>query len=322
MLRVRLFGNLRIQDDDRKFESLQSNRARELFCYLLLHREHPHARETLAGRFWADCDKDQSRKYLRQALWQVHQSTGVSGSGRKARLFSVDSEFVGWDEQAEVWVDVFCFESAFASLRQTDSGRLSQENADELRRAVALYEGDLMEGCYQDWCLFHRERLQNNYLTMLEKLMDYSELHHDYEEGLSFGERLLNRDKVRERSYIRVMRLQCLAGDRVGAIRQFHRCVAALQEELGVKPSRKTIETYEQICADRLDTAPAPPKGPSATHVDSPTTSSLTTGLQELRSQLLSLQRHVQDQIQSIDAMLGSRPVGSPIERPHSSGLI
>ena len=53
MLRVQLFGNLRIHDDGRRLECFQSNRAKELFCYLLLHRDHPHSRDTLAGLFWA-----------------------------------------------------------------------------------------------------------------------------------------------------------------------------------------------------------------------------------------------------------------------------
>jgi DNA-binding SARP family transcriptional activator len=310
MLRVQLFGNLRIQDDKRKLESFRSNRAGELFCYLLLHREHPHARETLAGRLWADCDKNQSRKYFRQALWQLNQSIRDACPGRTTRLLKVEGDFVSWDEEAEVWVDVFSFEKAFAAARQTASGRLSCECADEVRRAVTLYEGDLMEGWYQDWCLFHRERLYNNYLTLLEKLIDYAELHGDYEAGLAYSERLLQRDKVRERSYVRVMRLQYLAGDRAGAIRQFQRCVAALQEELGIKPSRRTVEVYERICADQLDAAPTQPAAAPA-DVESPAVSSLAPSLHKLKSQLLNLQHHVQHQIGSIDAALASPPVNS-----------
>ena len=91
MLRVQLFGNLRIQDDGRRLECFQSNRAKELFCYLLLHRDHPHSRETLAGRFWANCDKNQSRKYLRQALWQLHQSMRDARGGN-GRCLNVEGE--------------------------------------------------------------------------------------------------------------------------------------------------------------------------------------------------------------------------------------
>lgn len=313
MLRIQLFGNLRIQDDGRKLECFQSNRAKELFCYLLLHREHPHARETLAGRFWADCDRNQSRKYLRQALWQLHQSMPDAGGG-EGRCFNVDGDMVSWDARADVWVDVFRFESAFAATEQTRGDKLSRERADDLRSAVALYQGDLMEGWYQDWCLFHRERLHNSYLVLLEKLMEYSELHHEYDAGLAYGERLLNQDRVRERSYVRMMRLQYLAGDRAAAIRQFHRCAAALQEELGIKPSRRTVEVYERICAERFDVVPALPAAPGSLDVASPMLPALVPGLRELKSQLLKLQHQVQFQIRSIDEALASDPATAATE--------
>jgi DNA-binding SARP family transcriptional activator len=314
MLRVQLFGNLRIHDDGRRLECFQSNRAKELFCYLLLHRNHPHSRETLAGLFWADCDRNQSRKYLRQALWQVHRSMREAGHATGGRCLTVDGEFVGWDDRAEIWVDVFQFEMTFASAQLTAGERLSRERADDVRHAVALYEGDLMEGWYQDWCLFHRERLHGNYLVLLEKLMDYSELHREYDAGLAYGERLLNRDKVRERSYIRMMRMHYLAGDRGGAIRQFRRCVAALQEELGTRPSRRTREVYERICADQLDAIPARPARPEAPEGHHAISRGLNPELRELKAQLIDLKRHVQFQIQRIDEALGSPALNSLLE--------
>jgi DNA-binding SARP family transcriptional activator len=305
MLRVQLFGNLRIHDHRCRLECFQSNRAKELFCYLLLHRDHPHSRETLAGLFWADCDKNQSRKYLRQALWQLHHSMRAAGANGDPRCLNVEGEFVGWDQQADIWVDVFQFEQAFASAQLTGADRLSRASAEDLRRAVALYEGDLMEGWYQDWCLFHRERLQGNYLVLLETLMDYSELHREYDAGIAYGERLLYRDKVRERSYIRMMRMQYLAGDRAGAIRQFQRCVVALKEELDIKPSRRTREVYEKICADQLDAGPH-------SQQDRAVSPALMPELHELKAQLVKLQHHVQFQIQRIDEALDS-PALNPL---------
>ena len=52
------------------------------------------------------------------------------------------------------------------------------------------------------------------------------------------------------------MRLQFLAGNRTGALRQYERCVIALDQELGVKPAKWTTELYDQIRADQLDGSP------------------------------------------------------------------
>lgn len=317
MLRVQLFGNLRVHERGLKIEPFQSHRAKELFCYLLLHRDHPHSRETLAGLFWADCDRNQSRKYLRQALWQVGQSMRKARHDTDAHCLDVEGDFISWHAKADIWVDVFQFEKTFAAAQLTAGRDLSREHAADLHHAVVLYEGDLMEGWYQDWCLFHRERLQSNYLVMLEKLMDYSERHREYDAGLAYGERLLNRDKVRERSYIRMMRMHYLAGDRAGAIRQFQRCSDALRQELGIGPSRRTREVYERIHADQLDDPPVPAH--VATSGESPAVSSLMPGLRELKSQLLNLQHQVQSQIRTIDEAMACRSPGAAIEPARSS---
>jgi len=107
------------------------------------------------------------------------------------------------------------------------------------------------------------------------------------------------------------MRLQYLAGDRAGAVRQFQRCVAALQEELGIRPSRRTREVYEKICADQLDPLPARPAAPQEDRALSP---ALKPNLRELKAQLIELQHHVQFQIQRLDEALESPALNSSLE--------
>ena len=76
------------------------------------------------------------------------------------------------------------------------------------------------------------------YMQMLDKLMSYSQEHHEYEAGEGYGSTILRYDRASERTYRRLMYLQYIAGDRTGALRQYERCVIALAEELGVKPEK------------------------------------------------------------------------------------
>ena len=128
------------------------------------------------------------------------------------------------------------FEQAFNLTRGTPGRQLDAQNVQILQNAVELYRGDLLEGWYQDWCLFERERLQNMYLTMLDKLIDYSEANELYEAGLAYGAHILRHDRARERTHRRLMRLHYLARDRTEALRQYERCVSSLDKELGVEP--------------------------------------------------------------------------------------
>src|SRR5262245_57847964 len=149
-----------------------------------------------------------------------------------------------------------------------------ESGAEKLRYATRLYRGDLLEGCYEDWCLYERERLHSMYLIALNKLIEYCESHQKYEEGLDYGARILHYDPACERTHQHIMRLHYLSGNRSAAIRQYQRCVAALRQELGVSPTRCTIRLYEKIRGDQLelttpasapdqDAAPAPTALPS-----------------------------------------------------------
>lgn len=72
--KIHLFGRFNTHRDDRELDCFPSTKAKELFCYLLLYRDRPHTRETLATVFWGEFAPEQTRKYLRQTLWQLQHA--------------------------------------------------------------------------------------------------------------------------------------------------------------------------------------------------------------------------------------------------------
>ncbi len=251
---VRLFGKFSVQRNNCEIESFPSAKAKELFCYLLLHRDRSHSREVLASLLSGDCATSQSKKYFRQTLWQLQQTLQGHAPRHSDRLLQVDDESLRLDSQPSLWLDTAVFEQAFVPVQGVAGEQVKEQQVRGLHDAVSLYKGDLLEGHYQDWCLFHRERLQNAYTAMLDKLMGYCEVRRKFEEGMTYGELLLRQDPASERTYRRLIRLHYLAGDRPGALRQFQRCETSLQKELGVLPSRRTLELYNQVRTDKLET--------------------------------------------------------------------
>lgn len=144
-------------------------------------------------------------------------------------------------------------EHAFDLAQKVPGNELDAQHAQMLQNVVQLYQGPLLEGWYQDWCLYERERLQGIYLTLLDKLMGYCEARHDFETGLLYGMRILCYDRAREGTHRRLMRLHYLNGDRAAALRQYEQCSTSLEEELNVNPSKGTVAIYKQILADQLD---------------------------------------------------------------------
>lgn len=247
-VRIKLFGQLNICGGA-SVENLIPGKAKELLCYLLLHRERSLGREFLANILWADCSTENSKQYLRKALWQLQRAFPKLGVPVESILLA-DLQSVTVNPNAGIWVDVAEFE-CLCSSHGNPSRPADGSCQEALEAAVDLYQGELLEGWYQDWCLRDRERLQNMYLMLLDKVVALSEANHEYEKGVDYATRILKWDRACESAHQHLMRLRYQAGDRAGALRQYEKCAAALKEELGVQPSEQTRQLYLQICGDQ-----------------------------------------------------------------------
>lgn len=300
-LRIQLFGKFSVQRDDQLLKGLAANKEQELLSYLLVRRDRSHLRETLASVLWGDTSTERSKKYLRQALWHV-QAALEAGKPTSPQLLVVEHNWVQLNLQSELWLDVEVFEQAFATTQGLSGNQLDTPGAALLKNAVELYKGDLLDGWYQDWCLFERERLQNMYLCMLDKLMSYSEEHSEYEAGQRYGSTILRYDRAHERTYRQLMHLQHMAGDRTGALRQYERCVAALDEELGVKPDRHTKALHDYIRNDGL--TELEPVGVQSAPVQAVSLPEVLGHLRRLQLVLAAVQKRVQRDVKAVEQTL------------------
>lgn len=302
LITVKLFGRPCYAVAEQPIHGMEARKVQELFIYLLLHRAHPCSREALVAMLWEERDETHARKYLRQALWQL-QGALERACYPHEPIMQVDSEWVQIHPQAPIWLDVEEFERAYTLLRLGQNRDLSNEQADALCRAVGLYEGDLLGGWYQDWCIFERERLLQMYLVMLDALIDHAEQMQDYAGGVHFCELALRKDPARERTHRRLMRLYCAAGNRSAALRQYELCVNLLQRELNVGPSKSTEALYEQIRSDQIDVHPHSSEAAS----DSEEMEALLHELTHLQSTLLQTLQQMCNHIDRMEKLMQRR---------------
>ncbi len=252
-LSIRLFGRFTVQSSNSVLVDLGPPKVQELLAYLLVHRDRAHHREILADVLHSDRSSSKSRKCLRQSLWRLHCALRCSMGSVANNVLVVEPDWVRMNPEAELWIDVKVFEDAFTPASGIPGELLGEESVRNLEHAVRLYAGDLLEGWYHDWCVYERQRLQQMYLAMLDKLMEYCETRQEYESGLLHGARVLRHEPARERTHRRLMRLHYKAGDRTAALRQYERCVAALRTDLEVDPAKRTEALCELIRADEFD---------------------------------------------------------------------
>ena len=243
------FGRFSLQRYGQPLEGLVAPKAQELLSFLILNRRHPHSRESLSELLWDDHPPERSRKYLRQALWRL-QSMLDSDTQGESSLLKIDPGWIQFDPQLDCWADVEEFERVYLQVISRRARELTLDDFELIKRTVALYHGNFLEGWYQDWCMIERERYQRMYIMLLDKLVQYCEVHEDFDAGVVYGNEILRFDRAYERAHRQLIRLYQMAGDRTQALRQYERCADALREELGVAPSERTTQLYQQIRAD------------------------------------------------------------------------
>jgi len=244
-VRVRLFANFSITGENNSAAEFPAGKLRDLFCYLLINHDRNLPRELIASALWENGTTVQSKKYLRTGLWQLRKILDASfGAGN---ALEVDPLYARLNTGVQVWLDVAELERVYDSAARINLGSLDDGILDKMKMAVALYSGDLLPGNYYEWCLHERERFQEMYLALLEKLLAYYEFQSDCDAVRHYGSRLLHYNPFSEHLYQRLMRIYDSTGDRGAALAVYKKCASTLQEHLGVNPSNATLALYQQI---------------------------------------------------------------------------
>lgn len=310
-INVRLFGKLSISRDGKESSNFTCGKSQELFGFLLMHRESLHTREKLAALLWPDYSTTQAKQCLRQTLWQLKTLLGGSAGGD---LLLINSEWVGIDPKADLWLDIASFEEACNAVKSIPPEQLEENEIEMITRAVDLYQGDLLASCYEDWCICERERFRDMHLTLLQKLMSYFEVHGMFDRGLEYGEILLRFDHAHERTHRIMMRLRYFAGDRTGALHQYRRCREALAKELDVAPSDPTENLYRQILSGKNEMLASRLMQP-LTKIETATATlpEILSLLQQLVILLPELEERIRQDLQTIDQDLKLQRQQNPV---------
>jgi DNA-binding SARP family transcriptional activator len=300
MFKVHLFGSGTAMHEDATMSGFPGQQAGLLLSYLVLQRSQPQSRERLAAVFWEDLPTHTARKYLRNTLWRLKHALDDIGL-RHEEMLSVGDDHVGLREPTSWWIDVEEFEREVSNSQKSAPESLSRQQRRELEQAVSLYRGDLLEGIYEDWTLYERERYRLLYLNIRQKLMLHYTYLGRYEEALSHGAGLLAIDPAREKIHRQIMRLHALTGDRNAALAQFKRCKQLLQDELGLPPMRETLDLYRQIKENRFERISGPVSEPD---------SAAPVIMNRLRS-LQKLAARIKSEVQSLEKLLNQKLMDS-----------
>ncbi len=238
-LHITLLGEFSLLNGDGTALSFSGDRPITLLAYLLLHRHTAVSRQHLAFTLWPDSSDTQARTNLRNLLHTLRNSLPEADSYIRANTMTLQ-----WRSDADVWLDVAEFEALLSVAEESVS---TTEKVSTLQAAISLYNGDLLPNNYDDWAIPLRGDLRNAFINALHQLVSLLEQEGNYRAALHVGQRLIQQDPLDETSYVLLMHLYALIGDRAGVRRVFEACVVALQHDLGIEPAPTTREVFEDF---------------------------------------------------------------------------
>lgn len=248
-LRIEMLGRFNIIYGGKKVTTVNTTRLQSLLAYLVLKGEAEQAREHLSFLFWPDSSESQARTNLRQLLYHLRSVFPECDSH-----LGISTHALGWRENEDCSSDVGEFERALSNHEEETAKIISSALRERLESAAQLYKGDLLPGFYEEWVQAERQRLRQCYMRLLSRLATHFEETREYQAAISYGERLLTCDPLSEAQYQALIRLNALNGDRAGALRAYHQCVAVLRRELNIEPGLLTRKLCEEMT--RLNPAP------------------------------------------------------------------
>lgn len=245
--RISVLGPFVVQKGDEPLTDKlwRSRQTRTILKLLLTRRGQVVAADQLIDILWPDADERRARRNLHVRLSQLRRV--LADDSDDSLIHTIDGGYA-FRQTAVCTVDVVEFEEKGTEGRQhLDAGRLDQAIA-YYEQARSLYQGDfLAEDLYEPWTFNERERLREQYLTLLTELAEAYAQQGKYRRAMQLCRQALSADPVREAVYVRLMLYHYYAGEQDQALRTFARCQQVLAAELEVPPLPETTALAQQI---------------------------------------------------------------------------
>jgi two-component SAPR family response regulator len=239
-------GDFRVYRNGSLISDWNGLKARSILKYLATYRQTPVAKDILLDVFWPEADPKSARRSLHQAVYSLRQTLRQGQADFQPILFERDRYALNVD--IGIWLDCAEFEAHSQAGQWLEAiGRMAEAMA-EYSIAERLYQGDFMEeDLYEDWPRLEQERLKNMYLDIANRLSSYYFQRRDYDEAITFCQKILARDPCHEGTHRQLMRCYLARGQRHLAVRQYQTCLDILRAELNLMPSTETITLYQSI---------------------------------------------------------------------------
>lgn len=226
-LSISILGPLRIDGTDRPPKRVPT---REVIAYLALHPKGA-SRDELTEALWPGQDPKKSRPRLWESASDARAALGEAWivEGERYRL-----------DRSKVRIDLDRLDQLLANTQ-------SDHDPQVLETALELWRGEPLEGSDYMWADGHIHRLRATLIGLLERAGNTRLERGDARGALELAEQAISLDQFHEASWRLALQADYALGLRESITRRYDDLTQALDEQLGLQPTRETRVMYRQL---------------------------------------------------------------------------
>lgn len=248
-LTINMLGVVEIfRDPARAFapDAWVTRRARDILCFVASRPYRRATKDVLVETFWGEAEGETVQKNFHPTVSYIRKALNSRQPLKLNFLVYRDGEYMLSPDHA-YRIDVHELDRLLEEAETARRARDAVRHLECLEAAVALYRGEFMEGCYDEWTEEPRAYYREQALRALETLAVAASRAGDWGRSLDLAQRILREDGFREDVHCLAMRGHAALGNRGAVHDQFEALRRLLDDELGVEPARDTKRVYDEL---------------------------------------------------------------------------
>jgi DNA-binding SARP family transcriptional activator len=229
-----------------------------LLAYLMADPKRVHTKDEIIDMFFGDAPADKADTMYHSTMYNIRTALKIydiksdAPKRSKHKPYDYNPEYILYGDKTLRLNADFYYESdnvRFEKLYEKFRLPLAAKD-DRIKSAIAaaeLYAGDFLPGYYESWCEELRIKYKNMFATLMTGLIELLEPENRIEEIVKYSERLLTEDSLNEAAYLAAIKAYANMQNINMAKSLLAKMLRVFDEELGEKPSSKTLRIISEI---------------------------------------------------------------------------
>lgn len=238
-IRMTLFRQVRLEDETGQLAPIRwrTNKAQELFLYLLQHRDQLVRKSVLIDLLWPEYDPVKAYAQLYTTVYHIRKKLEPY-----AAYFKLTNAMDGYMLSMEhVQLDVDIWETFMNAGRP-----LNEQTIGEYERIEEMFAGEYLEDYDYVWAEQERYRLGESWLRMALQMAGWYLEHGELDKSEALYTKICTLQPLTEEAHFALMKIYAARNNRLSVQRQYEKLKSMLKQELGIHPSPHISSWYSR----------------------------------------------------------------------------